>query len=245
MGGGKGKGNNNGGGKAGRGGGGGGSAAKARQAADDAVQARLAAGPQGGGRRGERKMMAQAEQAANVARKASFEDDLFWQASRRNAGKGGRPMPSKGEEDALFARQGSAGIDFDKYQDIKVECSGKGSQDNPPLEDFEHMFAVVPPFLASNIAKCGYRVPTPVQRFAVPHGIAGRDIMACAQTGSGKTAGFLLPSISALAGAPNPPQGGAAMPRILVLAPTRELCSQIHGEACKLLNRSPYYPMQV
>ena len=128
---------------------------------------------------------------------------------------------------------------------IKVECSGKGAEENPPLEDFEHMFALVPPFLAANIAKCGYRVPTPVQRFAVPCGIAGRDIMACAQTGSGKTAGLLLPSIAALTQVADPPRGGAAMPRVLVLAPTRELCSQIYGEACKLLNRCPYYPQQL
>ena len=68
--------------------------------------------------------------------------------------------------------------------------------------------------------------------------------MACAQTGSGKTAAFLLPGIAKMPARP-PVQRTAAAPQMLVLAPTRELCSQIYGEACKLCNRSPLYPVQV
>jgi ATP-dependent RNA helicase RhlE len=68
-----------------------------------------------------------------------------------------------------------------------------------------------------------YTEPTPVQKSVVPHVIAGRDILACAQTGTGKTAAFVLPILHRLATADAPRDGIAA----LVLTPTRELAAQI------------------
>ncbi len=84
---------------------------------------------------------------------------------------------------------------------------------------------------------CGYSKPTPVQKYSIPIGILGRDLMACAQTGSGKTAGFLFPTLISLlrsGGVPPPEEASrrrAQYPVALVLAPTRELASQIYDEA--------------
>lgn len=75
----------------------------------------------------------------------------------------------------------------------------------------------------------GYTVPTPIQQQAIPELIAGHDVLASAQTGTGKTAAFMLPALHLLA-APVKMQGRG--PRILVLTPTRELALQV-SEAAK------------
>jgi ATP-dependent RNA helicase RhlE len=71
----------------------------------------------------------------------------------------------------------------------------------------------------------GYTVATPVQAQAIPHALRGRDVLGCAQTGTGKTAAFALPILHCLSSAARP--GGPARPRSLVLCPTRELATQI------------------
>src|SRR4051812_310121 len=76
------------------------------------------------------------------------------------------------------------------------------------------------------VAGAGYEVPTPIQSQAIPHLLAGRDVLGCAQTGTGKTAAFALPILDRLARAPRRP--GARGPRALVLTPTRELALQIN-----------------
>jgi ATP-dependent RNA helicase RhlE len=72
------------------------------------------------------------------------------------------------------------------------------------------------------IAQEGYSEPTPVQREVIPGALAGRDVLACAQTGTGKTAAFVLPILQRLAAAPS-----SGRIRALVVTPTRELASQI------------------
>ena len=74
----------------------------------------------------------------------------------------------------------------------------------------------------------GYSVPTPIQAQAIPLLLAGRDLLGCAQTGTGKTAAFAIPILTRLAGTAR--REGLRGPRALVLAPTRELASQI-GES--------------
>ncbi len=73
------------------------------------------------------------------------------------------------------------------------------------------------------VADAGYREPTPIQEKAIPVVLEGRDVMGCAQTGTGKTASFTLPMIDILSNG----RARARMPRSLILTPTRELATQI------------------
>jgi len=74
------------------------------------------------------------------------------------------------------------------------------------------------------IAEEGYTEPTPIQAKAIPVVLQGRDLMAAAQTGTGKTAGFTLPILQLLSTKPAAARG---KPRVLVLTPTRELAAQV------------------
>ena len=85
--------------------------------------------------------------------------------------------------------------------------------------------------LQSNLMKHGFVQPTPVQSEAIPPALAGRDVVATAQTGTGKTLAFLLPLIHSLTHAESQPASGI---RALILAPTRELALQIHDSALQL-----------
>ncbi|GLB43286.1 putative DEAD box helicase family protein [Lyophyllum shimeji] len=144
------------------------------------------------------------------------------------------------------------GINFEKYDDIPVEATGAGVPDpvlsftSPPLD----------PVLLENIGYAMYTTPTPVQKYSIPIVANGRDLMACAQTGSGKTGGFLFPILSAsFTQGPRPPpevshataypRSRKAYPTALILAPTRELVSQIHDEARKFAYRSWVRPAVV
>src|SRR5579885_2535815 len=73
------------------------------------------------------------------------------------------------------------------------------------------------------VEDAGYTVPTPIQEQAIPHVLTGRDVLGCAQTGTGKTASFTLPMIDILAAG----RARARMPRSLILEPTRELAAQV------------------
>lgn len=79
------------------------------------------------------------------------------------------------------------------------------------------------------VERLGYENPTPVQLQAIPLVLEGRDLIAAASTGTGKTAAFLLPILSTL------PRGkrGKRAPRVLVVSPTRELAQQICRRACR------------
>lgn len=82
----------------------------------------------------------------------------------------------------------------------------------------------------------GHSKPTPIQEQAIPEVIKGRDLRASAQTGTGKTAAFLLPALNRLT-VPSPSQGRG--PRILILVPTRELAMQVANEAGKYSKHLP------
>ncbi len=75
---------------------------------------------------------------------------------------------------------------------------------------------------------CGYAAPTPIQAQAVPKALEGHDLIATAQTGTGKTAAFVLPALQRLSTLPAPTPGRRSKgPRVLVLTPTRELATQV------------------
>ncbi|KAJ8891720.1 hypothetical protein PR048_004249 [Dryococelus australis] len=103
--------------------------------------------------------------------------------------------------------------------------------------------------ISNNIALARYDKPTPVQKYAIPIIIDRRDVMACAQTGSGKTAAFLVPILNQMYER-GPQQVSSKVsngygrrkqyPLGLVLAPTRELATQIFDEARKFAYRSRY-----
>ncbi|HMR03893.1 MAG TPA: DEAD/DEAH box helicase, partial [Candidatus Competibacter phosphatis] len=80
--------------------------------------------------------------------------------------------------------------------------------------------------LARAVAARGYTMPTPIQSQAIPVILAGRDLLAAAQTGTGKTAAFTLPLLQRLQTRPET-RMPAGRPRALVLAPTRELAAQV------------------
>ena len=96
--------------------------------------------------------------------------------------------------------------------------------------------------MQANIEMAHYTAPTPVQKNSIPVVLGGRDLMACAQTGSGKTAAFLLPVLNRILEAGPAAAGSCAggygygrrkqMPLALVLAPTRELATQVTGISC-------------
>jgi superfamily II DNA/RNA helicase len=79
------------------------------------------------------------------------------------------------------------------------------------------------PKVMKAVVEAGYETPTPIQEGAIPPALGGRDVLGIAQTGTGKTASFTLPMITALARG----RARARMPRSLVLCPTRELAAQV------------------
>jgi ATP-dependent RNA helicase RhlE len=81
--------------------------------------------------------------------------------------------------------------------------------------------------LVRAVASQGYTHPTPIQTQAIPHVLAGRDLLGCAQTGTGKTAAFALPILHRLTTAGDGRRSTGGRPRVLVLSPTRELAAQI------------------
>lgn len=122
--------------------------------------------------------------------------------------------------------QANTGINFDAYEDIPVETSGDNVP--PPVNTFAEID--LGDALNENIRRCKYVKPTPVQRHAIPISLGGRDLMACAQTGSGKTAAFCFPIISGIMKGPpaQRPRGSRTVyPLALILSPTRELSVQV------------------
>ena len=110
------------------------------------------------------------------------------------------------------------------------------STDSKPSGMTFQSFALAAPLL-KNVAELGFTQPTDVQAEVIPAALAGSDLLVSSQTGSGKTAAFLLPLINQLIEAnPNSsPVPGRAQPKVLVLCPTRELAQQVTADAVNLV----------
>merc|ERR1719288_651793 len=139
--------------------------------------------------------------------------------------------PPEASEDSLFELGIACGINFEKFDKIPVKVSGENAPS--PIPTFESMG--LREHLLGNIKKSGYQKPTPIQKTAIPCIMAKRDLMGCAQTGSGKTAAFLLPIIHKILEDGGDPNAGDCpqKPQAVIVAPTRELAIQIKDEARK------------
>ncbi|XP_072301001.1 DEAD-box helicase 3 X-linked a isoform X2 [Eucyclogobius newberryi] len=167
-----------------------------------------------------------------------------------------KPTPRQERlENELFAGS-NTGINFEKYDDIPVEATGNNCP--PHIDSFGDVD--MGEIIMGNVNLSRYDRPTPVQKHAIPIIKGRRDLMACAQTGSGKTAAFLLPVLSRIftdgpgdalqasksSGQENGRYGRRKQfPIALVLAPTRELALQIYDEARKFAYRSRVRPCVV
>ena len=80
--------------------------------------------------------------------------------------------------------------------------------------------------ILSTINEIGYKEPTEIQKKAIPQILMGRDVLGCAQTGTGKTGSFVMPLVEILSSG----KSKSRMPRSLILAPTRELAMQVSEE---------------
>lgn len=119
-------------------------------------------------------------------------------------------------------------IDFSRFVQKAVKTVEKPYEHKHTFSDFAFS-----PQLQSNIARAGYVYPRPIQDQSIPHTLAGKDVFGLANTGTGKTAAFLLPLINKVI--------LDKTQKVLVLAPTRELAMQIEDELRTLGKASGFY----
>lgn len=140
----------------------------------------------------QRKQQQRRQIQISTERKGAADTDYFWSLVR---GPSGEVVPRtstyQSDETTLFrsnvsrAEDGQAGMEV--YDHIPVERSGEGADGIPELTSFDELKAL-PDWLYRNILLMQYSRPTPIQRHSVPLGLAGFDLMCCAQTGSGNLA---------------------------------------------------------
>ncbi|KAK1717562.1 DEAD/DEAH box helicase [Colletotrichum lupini] len=158
---------------------------------------------------------------------------------------------------ALFGDSNSriasnSGLDFSVISSVEVTQEGEIRVE--PVHSYKD--AGLHPVMLENIDLCGYEAPTPIQKYTLPAIHKGLDVVAIAQTGSGKTAAYLIPILNKLMGKakklaaprPNPAeialgqQWVRAEPLVVIVCPTRELAIQIFNEARKFCYRTMLRP---
>ena len=159
-------------------------------------------------------------------------------------------------EDLIFGPKITVGCDFSLYDDIPISTTAPPFLlDKKPDEIKSFDDIGLPDTILYNIHRMGANVPTPIQRFTIPICGVGMDVMASAPTGSGKTAAFLIPTLTLLkiamdeSGPRRMPRDRSSrepvFPKCLILSPTRELAQQIHSDALRLCWRTGLYPQCV
>ena len=220
-------------------------------------------GSGGGGKNKQRKQNTRRKAEAGQQRKLQADADFFWDLVDKRSrgidisGVSGKPWhrPSRKE---LFGHV-SAAAEYEssshaEIEETKVTRSG-GAMDIPSMDDGFNACEALPDFVLDNLIgkdRMAYTAPSPIQQHCVPLGLAGKDVLASAQTGSGKTVGFLLPLIASVAKSRRSDDDDdtsdnnqfrsrktPASPAALILAPTRELALQIDLEIEKLTFGAP------
>lgn len=161
----------------------------------------------------------------------AFADDRTRQSHHPAVNPGTKESGYSYREDPFIS-----GLTDEQVERIRSELGIKteGQDARRPIIEFGH--CGFPPLLSSNLKKAGYEAPTPVQMQMVPVGLTGRDVIASADTGSGKTIAFLLPVVVR---ALEEGAHGACSPLGLILTPTRELAIQIERQAKELVMGIP------
>jgi hypothetical protein len=217
------------------------SAGRPREYAEESAPYRARPVQAGGGKLG-RKVIEQAANDAAVEAKLAADASFFWECvQKRQAGvdvtgcSGSAPRPRDAE--ALFGgRAAWDAVGMGQYDIIPVTRIGAGADEAavPPLgADFSFSAPVaagrstaspaLPEFALQNLKRpdrMRIQSPTPIQRHCVPLALASLDLMACAQTGSGKTVAFLLPLLARIAADTTVPSIGQSISSPPVLAPT-------------------------
>lgn len=149
-----------------------------------------------------------------------------------NAGTASASEPEYSYREDLFI-SGLTEVQVTRIQqELGISCKGRNVI--RPVVEFEHCH--FPVTLAANLKKAGYETPTPIQMQMVPVGLSGRDVIATADTGSGKTVAFLLPVIiKGLKKKFHP----VSSPVAVILTPTRELAIQIEKQTKELVMGLP------
>ena len=115
-------------------------------------------------------------------------------------------------------------------EDFKITVQAGGTL--KPIRSWEE--SSLPPLILKAVNAAGYKEPSPIQRMCIPFGMKNRDLIGVAQTGSGKTAAFVIPMLCFLITKPRiTAENSGDGPYSLILAPTRELATQIQSETIK------------
>ncbi|SRR5579883_1443558 len=145
------------------------------------------------------------------------------QHSKRNSNRGGkgRPNHSRGQSNGRGKPNDSR-----PSEEPVQHRPATPTRSIEELETLPFFELGLIPEICERVTTIGYTNPTPIQKEAIPLVLQGHDVIGIAQTGTGKTAAFMLPLIDSLLCSPSPKQ--KERPRVLVLTPTRELAVQVH-----------------